>query len=71
MEDPKYLRLKHNNALKHIQQKYKPRSYGLETFICCHDDCLVEKIYFEIEPKIKTMSFFWISLKNKINISKN
>ena len=55
--EPKYMKFKHNNALKQIQQKYKPISYGLETNMNCRRDNIIENLYFEIEPKVKSKSY--------------
>ena len=55
--EPKYFRLKHNNALKQIQRKYKPTTYGLETNMNCRRDNIIENLHFEIEPKVKSKSY--------------
>ena len=62
--EPKYMKFKYNNnALKQIQQKYKPITYGLETDMNCRRDNIFENFYFEIEPKVKSKSYVNISKK--------
>ena len=55
--EPKYMKFKYNNALKQIQQKYKPRTYGLETNMNCRRDNIFESINFEIETKVKGKTY--------------
>ena len=50
---PEYMKFKYNNALKQIQQKYKPITYGLETNTNCRRENIIESINFEIETKVK------------------
>ena len=54
---PEYMKFKYNNALKQIQQKYKPITYGLETNMNCRRDNIIENLCYEIEPKIKSKSY--------------
>ena len=54
---PEYMKFKYNNALKQIQQKYKPITYGLETNMNCRRDNIREILNFEIEPKVKSKSY--------------
>ena len=51
------MKFKYNNALKQIQQKYKPITYGLETNMNCRRDNIIENLCYEIEPKIKSKSY--------------
>ena len=55
--DPKYVRLNNTEALKSIQKKYKPRTFGLETNMNCRRDNIIEHFYFEIEPKVKSKGY--------------
>ena len=72
LDNPKYLRLKRNNAFEQIQQKHRPRSYGLEIhmdFYRDHDTDF-ENLHFEIEAKVENMSYVLDPFWNELNISK-
>ena len=57
LDEPKHLRLKNNNAFKNIQMKFKPTYNALETHMDYHRGDIIENLYYEVEPKVTSMSY--------------
>ena len=55
--EPEYMKMKNSRGLKEIQKKYKPITYGLGTHMDYYMGDIIENLYFDIEPKIKNMSY--------------
>ena len=55
--EPEYMKMKNSPGLKEIQKKYKPKTCKSETHMDYTDGDIIEKLYFEIEPKVQSMSY--------------